>query len=97
MPMHNPPHPGKIVRWDCLGPLGLTVTRAAQGLGVSRQALSNLVNGKADLSVEMTLRLSRAFGSSPETWLGLQTAYDWWQVRERSKGSNVERFTATSS
>ncbi len=97
MPMHNPPHPGEIVRWDCLEPLGLTVTRAAQGLGVSRQALSSLVNGKADLSVEMALRLSRAFGSSPETWLGLQTAYDLWQARERNKEIKVERFATPSS
>ena len=97
MPMHNPPHPGEIVRWDCLEPLDLTVTRAAQGLGVSRQALSSLVNEKADLSVEMALRLSQAFGSSPETWLGLQTAYDLWQIRERTKEIRVERFTATSS
>ena len=97
MPMHNPPHPGEIVKWDCLEPLGLTVTQAAQGLGVSRQTLSGLVNGKADLSVEMTLRLSQAFGSTPETWLGMQTAYDLWQARERTKDIKVERFTATSS
>ena len=97
MPMHNPPHPGEIVRWDCLEPLGPTVTRAAQGLGVSRQALSSLVNGKADLSVEMALRLSRAFGSTPEIWLGLQTAYDLWQVRERNKEIKVERFALPSS
>ena len=97
MPMHNPLHPGEIVRCDCLEPLGLTVTRAAQGLGVSRQALSRLVNGKADLSVKMALRLSQAFNSSPETWLGMQTAYDLWQVRERSKEIKVEWFTATSS
>ena len=97
MSMHNPPHPGEIVRWDCLEPLGLTVTRAAQGLGVSRQALSSLINGKADLSVEMALRLSRAFGSSPETWLGLQTAYDLWQIRERTKEIKVERFALPRS
>ena len=63
MPMQNPPHPGEIVRWECLEPLGLTVTRAAKGLGVTRQALSDLVNGKAGVSVEMSLRLSQAFGS----------------------------------
>ena len=97
MSMHNPPHPGEIVRWDCLEPLGLTVTRAAQGLGVSRQALSSLVNGKADLSVEMALRLSRAFGSTPETWLGLQTAYDLWRARERTKEIKVERFALPGS
>ena len=89
MPMHNPPHPGEIVKWDCLEPLGLTVTRAAQGLGVSRQAMSRLVNGKAELSVEMALRLSQAFGSTP--------AYDLWQARERKQEIQVERFTATSS
>ena len=97
MPVHNPPHPGEIVRWDCLEPLGLTVTRAAQGLGVNRQALSSLINGKADLSVEMALRLSRAFGSTPETWLGMQTAYVLWQVRERNREIKVERFALPSS
>ena len=93
MPMHNPPHPGEIVRKECLEPLGLTVTRAAQGLGVTRQALSDLVNGKAGVSVEMSLRLSKAFGSSPETWLGMQTAYDLWRASERADRIEVERFT----
>ena len=92
MLMQNPPHPGKIVRWECLEPLGLTVTRAAKGLGVTRQALSDLVNGKAGVSVEMSLRLSQAFGSTPETWLGMQTAYDLWQARERVTQIKVERF-----
>ena len=97
MPMQNPPHPGEIVRWECLEPLGLTVTKAAKGLGVTRQALSDLVNGKAGVSVEMSLRLSQAFGSTPETWLGMQTAYDLWQARERAKQIKVERFGAPSS
>ncbi len=92
MPMQNPPHPGEIVRWECLEPLGLTVTRAAEGLGVTRQALSELVNKRAGVSVEMSLRLSQAFGSSPETWLGMQTAYDLWQARDRADELNVERF-----
>ncbi|MYD91684.1 MAG: HigA family addiction module antidote protein [Caldilineaceae bacterium SB0662_bin_9] len=92
MAMHNPPHPGEIVRHECLEPLGLTVTRAAQGLGITRQALSDLVNGKAGVSVEMSIRLSQAFGSTPETWLGMQTAYDLWQVRERAKHIEVENF-----
>ena len=92
-PMHNPPHPGEIVREECLEPLGLTVTRAAQGLGVTRQALSDLVNGKAGVSVEMSIRLSMAFGSSPETWLGMQTAYDLWRAQERADSIEVERFT----
>ena len=81
--MHNPPHPGGIVRRQCLEPLGLTVTRAAEGLGVTRQALSDLVNEKAGISVEMAIRLSKAFGSSPETWLGMQMAHDLWKA-ERS-------------
>ena len=95
-PMHNPPHPGEIVREECLEPLGLTVTRAAQGLGVTRQALSDLVNGKAGVSVEMSIRLSKAFGSSPETWLGMQTAYDLWRAQERAEHIEVERFTTTA-
>ena len=70
MAMQNPPHPGGIVRRQCLEPLGLTVTRAAEGLGVTRQALSELVNERSAVSVEMAIRLSKAFGSTPETWLG---------------------------
>ena len=96
MLIHNPPHPGEIVRWECLEPLGLTVTRAAQGLGVTRQALSDLVNERAAVSVEMAHRLSQAFGSTPETWLGMQMAYDLWQARERAKHIKVERFAAPS-
>ncbi len=90
--MQNPPHPGEIVRWECLEPLGLTVTKAAKGLGVTRQALSDLVNERAGISVEMSIRLSKAFGSSPETWLGMQTAYDLWQARDRADQIKVERF-----
>ena len=111
MPMHNPPHPGEIVRHECLEPLGLTVTRAANGLGVTRQAedghavdglgvtrqaLSDLVNGKAGVSVEMAIRLSKAFGSTPRTWLGMQTAYDLWHARERAEHIEVERFAASN-
>ena len=94
MAQDNPPHPGEIVRWECLEPLGLTVTRAAEGLGVTRQALSYLVNGKAGVSVEIAIRLSQAFGSSPETWLRLQAAYDLWWARERAQNMRVERFAA---
>ncbi len=95
MPMANPPHPGEIVREECLDPLGLTVTRAAKGLGVTRQALSDLVNEKAGISVEMSIRLSQAFGSTPQVWLGLQTAYDLWQAR--AKDIKVERFATPDS
>lgn len=90
--MQDPPHPGEIVRAECLEPLGLTVTRAAEGLGVTRQALSDLVNGHAGISVEMAIRLSKAFGSSAETWLGMQMAYDLSQAREREDSLTVERF-----
>ena len=96
MPMYNPPHPGEIVKYECLEPLGLTVTRAAEGLGVTRQALSNLLNEKSGMSVDMALRLSKAFGSTPETWLRLQIAYDLWQAREQAEQIKVERFAASS-
>ena len=94
MAMHNPPHPGGIVERQCLEPLGLTVTRAARGLGVTRQALSELVNERTGVSVEMAIRLSKAFGSTPETWLGMQTAYDLWRARDRAREIAVERFVA---
>ena len=90
--MHNPPHPGEIVKYECLEPLGLSVTRAAKGLGVTRQALSDLVIEKSSVSVEMAIRLSKAFGSTPETWLGIQTDYDLWQARSRAESIEVEQF-----
>jgi addiction module HigA family antidote len=80
------------VRRQCLEPLGLTVTKAAMGLGVTRQALSDLVNENAGVSVEMAIRLSKAFGSSPETWLGMQIVYDLGLARKRRVP--VERFKA---
>ena len=92
MAMQNPPHPGGIVRRQCLEPLGLTVTRAAEGLGVTRQALSELLNGKTGISTEMAVRLAKAFGSTPETWLGMQQAYDLWQIRDHVDQITVENF-----
>jgi len=89
--MKNPPHPGLSVRHDCLEPLGLSVTEGAKVLGVTRQALNNLVNGKAGISPEMAVRLAKAFGSSPETWLGMQTDYDLAQVRKRESKIKVRR------
>jgi addiction module HigA family antidote len=74
--MKSPPHPGRIVWQECLEPLGLTITHGAEILGVTRQALNNLVNGKSGISPEMAVRLSKAFGSSPETWLRMQMNYD---------------------
>ena len=92
MSMHNPPHPGGIVRRQCLEPLGLSVTRAAEGLGLTRQALSELVNERVGVSINTAICLSKAFGSTPETWLGMQMAYDLWQARDRPDQIAVERF-----
>ena len=86
MPMKNPPHPGRSIRNACLEPLGLTITEGAKILGVSRQALNNVVNGKAGISPEMAIRLTKAFGSTAETWLRMQLAYDLAQaLKEESK------------
>jgi addiction module HigA family antidote len=82
MPMKNPPHPGQSVRYDCIEPLGLTITEAAEALGVRRQTLNNLVNSKSGISAEMAIRLAKAFGGDAETWLRLQTAYDLAQARQ---------------
>ena len=90
MPMKNPPHPGLSVRSDCIEPLGLTVTEAAKVLGVTRQALNNLVNGKSGISAEMAIRLDKAFGGGAETWLRLQMAYDLAQARQREGNIDVK-------
>ena len=82
------------MRRQCLEPLGLSVTAAASHLGISRQSLSELVNERAGVSVEMAIRLTKAFGSTPETWLGLQMAYDLWQARRRIDDIKVERIEA---
>ena len=91
MPMKNPPHPGLSVRLDCLEPLGLSVTAGAKALGVTRQALNNLVNGKSGISPEMAIRLAKAFGSSPATWLGMQMDYDLAQALRHEGEIRVER------
>src|ERR1700692_2624525 len=91
MAMKNPPHPGLTVRHECLEPLGLTVTEAAKGLGVTRQALNNLVSGRSGISPEMAVRLAKAFGSSAETWLGIQLDFDLAQVRRREGEIAVKR------
>src|ERR1700730_3270979 len=89
--MKNPVHPGRIVRHDCLEPLGLSVTAGAKVLGVTRQALNNIVNGKSGISPEMALRLTKAFGSTPETWLGMQIAYDLAAARRNESKLKVRR------
>ena len=85
MKMHNPPHPGEILRGLCIEPLGITVTDAARALGVSRKTLSAILNGRAGISPEMAIRLSKAFDTSPESWLNQQVQYDL-SVAERSAG-----------
>lgn len=91
MPMKNPPHPGLSVKHDCLEPLGLTVTEGAKVLGVSRKALSDLVNGHAGISPGMAIRLAKAFGSSPEVWAGIQLDYDMAQALKHADRIKVQR------
>lgn len=90
--MHNPPHPGEVIKELCLDPLGLTVTAAAEGLGVARRTLSALLNGHAGISPDMAIRLSKAFGRSPESWLQLQLQYDLWDAEQRSEKIKVKHF-----
>jgi addiction module HigA family antidote len=94
MPMKNPPHPGEHLRYDYLEPLGLSVTAAAQTLGVTRQAFNNLVNGISGISPEMAIRLSKAFGGSPEVWLGMQMRYDLAQAMRKAGEIKVKRVAA---
>ena len=94
MKMKKPPHPGRIVRQECIEALGLTVTEAARALGVTRQALNNLVNLKAGISPQMAIRLSKAFGSSPEVWLGMQMAYDLTQLEKNAGKIKVQRVAS---
>jgi len=84
MVMKNPPHPGRHVRVTCLEPLGLTVTAAARALGISRQALNNLVNERAGISPEMAVRLEKMGWGTAEGWLRLQMNHDLRQVRQRA-------------
>ena len=94
MRMHNPPHPGEILKTLCLEPLGLTVTAAAEALGVSRKTLSAILNGRAGISPEMAVRLSIAFGTTAESWLNQQTQYDLWHAEQFRKELRVTRLAA---
>ena len=92
--MHNPPHPGEIIKELCLEPMGMTVTEAAEGLGVSRKTLSAIINGRAGVSPEMAVRLSIAFETSAESWLNQQSQFDLW-LAEQNRGSlQVRRLSA---
>jgi antitoxin HigA-1 len=92
--MHNPPHPGEILRNLCLEPLGLSVTDAAKALGVSRKTLSSVLNGRAGISPEMAVRLSIAFDTSAESWLNQQVQFDLWLAEKRRKSLKVSRLAA---
>jgi antitoxin HigA-1 len=92
MQMHNPPHPGEVIRDLCLEPLELSVTAAAEALGVTRKTLSAILNGHAGISPEMALRLSIAFDTSPESWLNQQIQYDLWRAKKAKKKLRVKKL-----
>ncbi|GAB6042881.1 HigA family addiction module antitoxin [Endothiovibrio diazotrophicus] len=94
MQMHNPPHPGEVIKALCLEPLGISITVAAEALGVSRKTLSSIVNGRAGVSPEMAVRLSIAFDTSSESWLNQQSQYDLWQAEQHRKELRVKRLSA---
>ena len=94
MRMHNPPHPGKIIKALCLDPLGLSITEAAKGLGISRKTLSAILNGRAGISPEMAVRLSIAFNTTAESWINQQTQYDLWHAEQRRKDLHVMKLAA---
>jgi len=92
MLMHNPPHPGELIREVCIKPLDLSVTEAAKGLGITRKTLSSLLNGHSGVTPTMSIRLSKAFGGSPESWLSHQLYYDLWQAQKKTKKLKVKDF-----
>ena len=95
MRMHNPPHPGEVLRSLCLEPLGLTVSDTAKALGVSRKTLSGIVNGRVGISPEMAVRLSLAFDTTAESWLNQQVQYDLWRAEKKRSTLRVQRLSAT--
>ncbi len=94
MQMHNPPHPGEVLKELCLEPLGVSVTQAAEALGVTRKTLSAVVNGRAGISPEMAVRLSIAFDTSAESWLNQQAQYDLWLAEKNRQRLKVKKLTA---
>jgi addiction module HigA family antidote len=87
--MHNPPHPGEFIRDVYLAPYGLSVRSLAESLDVSASTLTRIVNGQSGISPEMALRLSKAIGRSPESWLAMQHSYDLWQARQSTDLTGV--------
>lgn len=94
MRMHNPPHPGEIIKSLCLEPLGVTVTQAAGALGVSRKTLSAILNGRSGISPEMAVRLSIAFSTTAESWMNQQTQYDLWHAEQHRGQLRVAKLSA---
>ena len=94
MKMHNPPHPGEILRELCIEPLGLSITETAEALGITRKTLSSIINGRSGISPEMAVRLSLAFSTSSESWLNQQAQYDLWEAEKRRKKLNVRKLSA---
>ena len=92
--MHNPPHPGEVIRELCLEPLQLSVTEAAEGLGISRKTLSASLNGRAGISPEMAIRLAKAFDTTPESWLNQQLQYDLWRAMQSEANIKVRKLKA---
>jgi len=92
MKMFDPPHPGEVIRELCLEPLGITITDAAKGLGVSRKTLSAIINGHAGITPEMAIRLGKAFDTSPESWLNQQIQYDLYEAKKRTTNLKIKRF-----
>ncbi len=97
MKMHDPPHPGEIIKELCLEPLGLSVTDTARALGVSRKTLSSILNGRAGISPEMAMRLSMAFDTTAESWLNQQVQYDLWLAERKHKKLRVQKLSAPRS
>ena len=91
--MHNPPHPGEVLRKLCLEPLGLSITKAAKALGVNRKTLASLLSGQTGISPEMAVRLSIAFETTAESWMNQQVQYDLWQARQHRDDLKVTRLT----
>ena len=96
MLMHNPPHPGEILKTLCLEPLNLTVTDAAKALGISRKTLSGILNGHIRISPEMAVRLSIAFDTTAQSWMNQQAQYDLWEAEQHRSELNVTRLSAAS-
>ena len=90
--MYNPPHPGEHLREDWLNPLNLTVTKAAEILGVARKTVDAIANGRAGISPEMAIRISKAFGGNPDVWLRMQMDYDLWQAQKKADQIKVQRY-----